>query len=118
MYSGGLMTFGEIELLRTNQPDDFIIYPEIRARRYHSRIMFEFEWSPDFNSIEVHCRRGKETTFTLLKETSYRCYSDIRPDLINYTEIRHYKFYYLKDGVRSPEAVEMRIRTKGKFIFF
>ncbi len=115
MYSG-LISLSEAGIVKRNgtvMPPK----PYLRIRRSKNSVQLNFDMD-GHTSILLYCKRGEETDYILLAETDKAPYTDLRPNLTEYSETREYMAVFSLDGQPVGECDHISIRTKGRFRFF
>jgi hypothetical protein len=115
MYSG-LISFSETGIVKRGQAEQ-ISKPYLNITRAKDLVTLDFDMY-DHKSILIYCKRGKETDFVLLTETTKGPFIDTRPNLTPYSETREYMAVYSEKGEPVGEPDFLQIRTKGKFRLF
>jgi hypothetical protein len=117
MYSG-LISFSESSIVNKNVgQQDIPVRPYLKVIRSKEAVTLHFDMDGQ-ESMLIFCKRGKETDFSFLTETCKSPFTDVRPNLTEYSETREYKAIFCTDGEPVGDPDYMQIKTKGRFRFF
>jgi hypothetical protein len=118
MYSG-LISFSESSIVnkRGAGQNDIPVSPYLKVVRTKGAVTLHFDMELQ-ESILIFCKRGTEADFSFLTETCKSPFTDVRPNLTEYSETREYKAIFYADGEPIGEPDYIEVKTKGRFRFF